>query len=60
MKTKRHSTVEPVFGTLTQFMGMRSSTASKTIVAKKMAQAIAPLMPQIVEGLKNLKEDENF
>ena len=23
MKSKRHSTVEPVFGTLTQFMGLR-------------------------------------
>jgi hypothetical protein len=41
MKSKRHSTVEPVFGTLTQFMGLRKLNTLGIQQANKVMQLSA-------------------
>lgn len=55
MKSKRSSTVEPVFGTLTQFMGLRKINTIGIIQANKVMQ-MAAIAYNIKKYLKFIKK----
>ncbi len=58
MKRKRQSTVEPVFGTLTQFMGLRKINTIGIQQASKvmMLSAIAYNLKKYLKFSKNLSK----
>ena len=56
MKRKRHSTVEPVFGTLTQFMGLRKINTRGIANANKV-MLMAGTAYNIKKYLKFIKND---
>ncbi len=56
MKSKRQSTVEPVFGTLTQFMGLRKIIAIGIQQANK-AMHLAATAYNLKKYLKFTKKD---
>jgi len=60
LKKKRSSTVEPVFGTLTQFMGMRKINTRGLSQANKVMHmaAIAYNLKKYLKFTKNLREIE--
>ncbi|WP_245949360.1 transposase, partial [Lutibacter citreus] len=59
MKSKRQSTVEPVFGTLTQFMGLRKintigiQQANKVMHLSAMAYNLKKYLKFITKTIKN-------
>ena len=66
MKRKRHSTVEPVFGTLTQFMGLRKintrgiSNANKVVLMSGTAYKLNKYPKFIKNDVESvIKEGEN-
>lgn len=62
MKSKRQSTVEPVFGTLTQFMGMRKvntrgiANASKVMLMSAMAYNLKKYLKYIEKPMREIGE----
>jgi hypothetical protein len=62
MKTLRSSTVEPVFGTLTQYMGLRKintkgiKQANKVMHMSAIAYNLKKLLKFVTNNLKNKSE----